>query len=86
MFEGLLRWTGYVLNVVQSFWRPLLCMSAVGAVVMNTIYLPWINQTSVGLEPLSVLITSMSGLAAVHVWEKRDRGCNTETKLTDPNS
>ncbi|MBU6231600.1 hypothetical protein KGP36_02935 [Patescibacteria group bacterium] len=53
---------------------------------MNTIYLPWINQTSVGLEPLSVLITSMSGLAAVHVWEKRDRGCNTETKLTDPNS
>jgi len=81
-----LKATAYALNVVQSFWRPLLCFSAVGAVTVNTIYLPIITQTPVGLVPLSGLISSVAGLAAVHVWEKRERGCTTETKLTDANS
>ena len=78
--------TAYALNVVQSFWRPLLCFSAVGAVGVNTIYLPIINETPVDLVQLSALISSVAGLAAVHVWEKRERGCTTETKLTDANS
>ena len=59
----------WALDFIRNWWRPVGLINLVGAIFVNTIYLPLHKGEGVDLPGLALVVTSFAPVVAIRAWE-----------------